>query len=99
MHPVSVTMPPCSMLALMPTIDDAAILSRAKQLCEAAGMAWDYRDLVAQPRPRISQGCARRRSPAGLPDAGALAINGGEWRSVCFAFVNRAARTPTVGIG
>ena len=35
------------MVALMPTIDDAAILSRAKQLCEAAGMAWDYRDLIA----------------------------------------------------
>jgi hypothetical protein len=35
------------MVALMPTIDDAAILSRAKQLCEAAGMAWDYRDRVA----------------------------------------------------
>jgi len=35
------------MLALMPSIDDPAILRRAKELCEAAGMAWDYRDLVA----------------------------------------------------
>jgi hypothetical protein len=38
----------CSILALMPAIDDAAILRRAKELCEAAGMAWDYRDLLAK---------------------------------------------------
>jgi hypothetical protein len=42
------------MLALMPTIDDVAILRRAKELCEAAGMAWDYRDLVAS-RGRASR--------------------------------------------
>jgi hypothetical protein len=42
------------MLALMPTIDDVVILRRAKELCEAAGMAWDYRDLVAS-RGRASR--------------------------------------------
>ena len=33
---------------LKPSIEDAAILRRAKQLCHAAGMAWDYQTLVAK---------------------------------------------------
>lgn len=33
---------------LKPSVDDAAILRRAQQLCHAAGMAWDYQTLVAK---------------------------------------------------
>ena len=76
------------MVALMPTIDDAAILSRAKQLCEAAGMAWDYHGLVASRGRASRKGVLDDEARRDYLMRARSQLNGRERRLVCFAFLN-----------